>query len=373
MLIAPKGSPDAPVWVIVDKPLANDIDKGYLFSSGLGYVWDKMMKDAGLDNYFVICRKPDTEDAMSGGSWESDLAYYKPKFIIPLDAAGKWLLPELNKKVRGKAAKQQWGIEDSEIAKYAGSILTSDKLAWPHYIVPTIGPQEVIKQWKLRDIVVSCDLQKVAAELQYYEKNNKLQELPKIEAKIDFESFDELLFILEQMLHADWISNDIETVYPKAPTKTQPSQFYKILPGYPITIGLATSTSSGISFDLFRDSVSETRELWKFLAKLLWVVPSVGQNFFNFDANFYEMLGFKIDLSRCRDTMILHHLLWPELPHKLQFLARQYTRHRFWKDEGAGWSIKDMRGMKVYNVKDVCATLEIFHAEMQEIKERGLD
>ena len=66
--------------------------------------------------------------------------------------------------------------------------------------------------------------------------------------------------------------------------------------------------------------------------------------------------------------MILHHLLWPELPHKLQFLARQYTRHRYWKDEGAGWTIKNMAGMKIYNVKDCCVTLEIFDREMEEIK-----
>lgn len=373
MIIAPKGSPDAPVWVIVDKPLSNDIDKGYIYSSGLGYVWDKMMREAGIPDYFVIARKPDSEDKFAGGSWESSLHHYKPKFIITVDAAGKWLLPELEKKQRGKSAKQQWGIEDSEIGKYAGSILTSDRLDWPHYIVPTIGPAEVVKQWKLRDIVVNCDLSKLASELNYFRVEKKLQELPKIEAKIDFESFDELLFILDSYRNSEYLSNDIETIYPKAPTKTQPSQFYKILPGYPITIGLANSTDAGISFDLFRESTSETRELWKRLAIVLRDVPSIGQNFFNFDANFYEMLGFKLPLDKCRDTMILHHILWPELPHKLQFLARQYTRHRYWKDEGAGWSAKDMRGMKIYNVKDVCATLEIFHSEMEEIKERGLE
>lgn len=375
-IIAPKGNPDAPVWVLLEQPLSGDTDKGYCFSAPLGYVWDKMMRDAGIDNYYVIAKNPlettDPSARNTAGSWESSLYHYKPTIIIPLDSAGKSLCPELHKKF---SAKKGENPEDaSSIAKYAGSILTSPNINWPHYVIPTLHPSDIVRQWKLRDVVVSCDLGKAAAELEWYKThNNTLQELPIIDAKIDFETFDELLYILREYEKSSWISNDIETIYPKAPTKTQPSQYYKILPGYPITIGLAASTTSGISFDLFRDSKSETRELWKVLAKLLKEVPSVGQNFFNFDSNFYEMLGFRLPLEKCRDTMILHHLLWPELQHKLQFLARQYTRHPYWKDEGAGWSPKNMRGMKIYNVKDVCVTLEIFDKQMEEIRARGLE
>lgn len=373
MLIGSKGNPTAPVWVLVDRPLSGDKDKGYVYSSPLGYVFDKMMRDAGIGDYFVTAMRPlvDDEDAaVSGGSWLSAITHYRPPIIIPLDACGKQLLPEMHKKFAGKKGNPE---DASAISKYAGSILTSPNLNFPHYVIPTIGPMDVVRQWKLRDIVVSCDLAKAGSELEYYLANNRtLQELPKINAKVDFESFDELIYILESYLQYEWLSNDIETIYPKAPTKTQPSQFHKILPGYPITIGLAPTTTDGISFDLFRESAKETRFLWQVLAKVLKRVKSVGQNFFNFDANFYEMLGFRLPLAECRDTMILHHLLWPELPHKLQFLARQYTRHPFWKDEGAGWSIKNMRGMKIYNVKDCCVTLEVFHKEMDEIKERGL-
>lgn len=370
-LIHPKGNPASPVWVIVNRPMSGDTAKGYMYSSPMGYVWDKMMNDAGINDYYVTSRLPDSDDHSTGGDWESKLYHYKPPIIIPLGSAGRWLVPEMTKKHNKKTIDYD---RDSEIAKYAGSILTSDKLKWPHYIIPTLEPQDIIKQWKLRDIVVSCDLAKASAELAYYEANNRqLNPLPQIDAKINFESFDELLFILKEMQHAEWVSNDIETIYPRKPTKTVKSQFYKILPGYPITIGLAVNNTSGISFNLFRDSTTETRELWKTLYNLLKGVRSVGQNFFNFDANFYEALGFKLPLKDCRDTMILHHLLWAELPHKLQFLARQYTRHPFWKDEGAGWSIKNMDMMKRYNVKDVCVTLEIFHAELAEMKARGLE
>lgn len=369
-LIAPKGSPSSPVWVLIDKTMSGDIDKGFVFSSPTGYVFDKMMRDAGFSDYYVIARKSDADDPDMETKWLNALQYYKPPIIIPLGSAGKGLLRELEpKKKRPNSTR-----DDSEISKYSGSILTASaqQLNWPHYIIPTVEPIDVIKQWKLRDIIVSCDLAKAYAELEYFQKHKVLNPLPKIDAKIDFESFDELLFILNSYLDAEYISNDIETVYPRKPSKTCPSSFYKILPGYPITIGLSRDQFSGISFDLFRGKTSETRELWKVLARLLWEVPSIGQNFFNFDANFYEALGFRLPLEKCRDTMIMHHLLWAELPHKLQFLARQYTRHPFWKDEGAGWTIKNMRQMKIYNVKDVVATYEIFLAEQEELKERGL-
>jgi hypothetical protein len=369
-LIAPKGSPASPVWIILDRPFSSDIEKGYLLSGGMGFVWDKIMREAGMPNYYATCLHPDTDDFHIGGSWESYLQSEKPPIIIPLDSAGKALLPEMIPQPKKKGGMIAW--DASNISKYCGSIQTSDRISWPHYVIPTYGPQEIIKQWKMRDIVINCDLGKAAAELEYWNQHKALQPLPEIEAKIDFDSFDELLYIIDSFRDSEYISNDIETIYPKPPTKTIPSQFYKILPGYPVTIGLSRDNKFGVSFNLFRDSTVETRELWKRLARLLADTPSVGQNFFNFDANFYECLGFKLPLDKCRDTMILHHLLWAELPHKLQFLARQYTRHPYWKDEGAGWSPKNMKRMKIYNVKDVCATMEIFWREREEAIARGI-
>jgi len=371
--VANSGNPACPVWVMLSKPLSGDSDKGYLFSSPMGYVFDKMMREAGLPDYFVTCNQPNT-DSNAGGDWESYLMHHKPAIIIPLGAVGAQLSERLVPKYRSAKYDPE---RDSEISKYAGSLLTADRLpnvTWPHYVVPTYEPLDIVKQWKMRDVVISCDLAKAASEYEYWRTHaHTMQPLPERTPKINFDSFDELLYILDTFFNYPLLSNDIETIYPRAPTKTQPSQFYKVLPGYPITIGLAPTIEFGISFDLFRESTVETRELWKKLAKLLWEVPSLGQNFFNFDANFYEMLGFRLPLEKCRDTMIQHHLLWPELPHKLQFMARQYTREPYWKDEGAGWSINNMAAMKVYNCKDVMCTLEIYYAQLEEMKTRGLE
>lgn len=369
--IGNKGNPTSNCWVIVDTPLSGDEDKGYLFSSPMGYVFDKMMQDAGISDYYVTCMRPNTDHLDSWANIVGALNQFKPPIIIPLGHAGKNLLTCMHPK-RSKGGHDN-ASRESELSKYSGSILSSSELTYSHYIIPTEHPIDIIKQWKLRDIVVSCDLGKASSELEYWKTHaHTLEPLPTREHKIDFESFDELLYIIDSFRNYPYVSNDIETVYPKAPTKTQPSQFYKILPGYPITASLAISSTYSISFDFFRETVSETRELWKHLYNLLWEVPSIGQNFFNFDANFYECLGFRLPLDKCRDTMILHHLLWAELPHKLQFLTRQYTREPYYKDEGHGWSLKNMRQLKIYNCKDTLVTYEIFEKQMEEIKQRGL-
>ena len=319
------------------------------------------MQDAGFKDYYVTCLMP-TKDAFTGGDWESRINNHKPKIIIPLDSAGGQFNKALIPTRRGANYDEE---KDSEISKYAGSLLQCDRFQWPHYVVPTYGPDFIARQWKQRDIVVSCDLQKAALELEYWRKNGILQPLPIRTCQIDFSCFDELLHIIMDMRNTPIISNDIETIYPR-----DKSVWKGLHPGYPITIGLASSASFGISFNLFRDNVVETRELWRALNNLFKETIQLGQNFFNFDINFYKMLGFEIDPKRVIDTMIRHAILWPELQHKLQFLTRQYTRQPYYKDEGHGWSLKDMRGLKHYNCLDVCVTREVYDEQEKEFEER---
>lgn len=360
MYIHPKGNPLSDVWVIIDTPISTDKDKGYVFSGGMGYIFDQMMRDAGLPNYYVRATRPDLKVPEGYINIQADLNIYKPKIIIPLDHIGQKLCKELivDPKDRNKN-------KSSEIEKYSGSLLISDQLQYPHYVIPTFGPQRVMAQYKIRDQVVYCDLAKAAGELEYFKQYGSLNPLPQRTLKIDFDTFDELLSIIDSFLNYPLLSNDIETIYPK-----KGSQFYKKHPGYPITIGLAPSKDFGISFDLFRESKSETIELWRRLNRVFKSVPQIGQNFFNFDINFYEALGFEILDFKVKDTIIRHHVLWPELPHKLGFLTRQYTRQPFYKDDGKQWSLKDLRGLKRYNALDACVTLEVFEREEEEFNER---
>ena len=59
------------------------------------------MEDAGFSDYYVTCYRPDTEHLNAFANIDGALAQYKPRIIIPLDAAGQKLCPEL-KTVRRK-------------------------------------------------------------------------------------------------------------------------------------------------------------------------------------------------------------------------------------------------------------------------------
>lgn len=357
-----KGSPYSQTWVVIEAPYTQDKDKKFLFSGSYGYVWDKMMRQAGFNDYYVISRRPDLDNKNSFVIIENELNHYKPPIIIVLEEAGKHLCTELEK----RHVKQKGIIDESEsdIEKYAGSLLQSPRLNYPHYIIPTFTPDTVCKDWSLRDIVASLDLEKAKDELDFFLKTGNLNSLPIRDLKYDIKDYDELISYLERFRNAKLLSNDIETIY-----TNKKNPFYPH-PGYPVTIGLADSVDFGISFNLFRDSKIETVDLWKRLYNLFQEVPQLGQNFFNFDSFRYEALGFKIDFSKVKDTMIRHHILWPELSHKLQFMTRQYTRQPYYKDEGKQWNMKDMKQLRRYNCLDVCVTLEVYLAQEKEFDER---
>jgi hypothetical protein len=358
MFIHPKGNPASPVWVIVDAPFEQDAKAGYVYSGSYGYIFDMMMAEAGLPNYYVIARRPHLlEHTDAYNIVENDLNSRKPPIIIPIESAGNFLVPEMGPTTRQKGLR-------SNIEKYAGSLLNSTLLSYAHYIIPTYGPDTIVRDWASRDIVTSVDLGRAASELAYWKTHGVHQPLPERTLRYEDIPFDELVNLLNSWKGVPMLSNDIETVYPKAKSN------YYGHPGYPVTIGLAPSKDMGISFNLFRDKKSEEVELWRLLAWLLWNVPQLGQNFFNFDVNFYEMLGFRIQLEKVQDTMLRHHVLWPELPHKLQFLTRQYTREPYYKDEGKRWSLKNMTSLRKYNCKDVCTTIEVWEEQEKEFDKR---
>jgi hypothetical protein len=370
-----KGDPHSQIWVTVDEPYQKDAEKGFLFSSGLGYIFDKMMKEAGITDYYVTCRKPDLEDKSSYRIIENDLNHYRPPLIIALGNTASYLCKEVrdaNTRKGRRSAKEIAGLlieneEETPLDKYAGSLLCSNLLTYPHYIIPSYLPDSIMADWSLRDIIVSLDLGKAKSELDYYKQNGLIQPLPDRKLLYDL-SFFEILKLLDYFEHScSLLSVDIETVYCK-----KNSFFYPHI-GYPTCIGIASSRDLGISFPLFRESEYEQIILWRKLDKLFKEKKILGQNFFEFDVSRLNCLGFDIPLSNIVDTRIRHHILWAELPHSLQFMTRQYTRQPFYKEDGKQWSMKDMSGLRRYNCLDVTVTMEVFEQQEIEIKERGIE
>jgi len=88
-------------------------------------------------------------------------------------------------------------------------------------------------------------------------------------------------------------------------------------------------------------------------------------------------LGFKdrIMVHGCwLDTMLAHHLLYPQLPHNLGYLVSQYTDYPFHKDDASDWrDMNDIDMLWRYNVKDVACTLLIAEKILDELREAKLD
>lgn len=357
--ISPKGSPISRLWILAEAPLAKDSAKGYLFSSPMGWSFDKMMGEIGLNNYFVTYIEPnDSAHPQYKDKVIAAMNQYKPPLILSLDLGATTLLP--NKLFKTK--------NGNSVLSQAGSLLTSDQLAYEHYIMPTLGPVSCMANWTERQVVKYIDLGKLREEMDYLQSNGSLNPLPsyQIDVSLD-EDFPRLLDKLGTWLWSPEITHlsvDIENIYPR-----DKSDFYGH-PGYPVIVAIAPNACHGISFHLFREDTKETALLWKVLCKLFWEKKIIGQNFFAHDAWYFDLIGLNVNRKNIIDTMYMHAVLWPELSHKLQFLTRQYTRQPYYKDENSGAGKKERERWMRYNATDSVVTYAVWKAMCDELDTR---
>jgi len=358
-LIHPRGDPASRIWIVLDHAFPSDEAKGYLLSGGLGYVYEKMFTEAGLSLFdaYVCARRPDTDNPNSYSSVDSSLVHYRPPLVLAVNEVGSYYLEELRMKGEQKSYKTQ-------LNKYVGSLLSSAILGYPHFMIPIHGPDICAQQWDERNVTTYVDFQKLRDEFSFWKTTGNLRPLPQRTLLHGDMELREILNYLERFSRSRYVSTDIETVYPK-----KGSSFYPH-PGYAIVIGLADSKDFGVSFELFRSLPHENRILWRALEEALENTVLIGQNFFNFDSYFLKALGFSIKFERLLDTLIRHHILWPELPHTLQFMTRQYTRQPYYKDDGKHWALKHMNSLKRYNALDVTVTYEVFEGQEEDFKDR---
>lgn len=93
--------------------------------------------------------------------WE-ELEEYKPSIIVACGGIPMSLLCPftLSKK---KPIRPRIGT-------FRGSLLKSDRLSWPHYIIPIYHPAFIFKEYSERDINIFC-LEKVREEWEYLNRN----------------------------------------------------------------------------------------------------------------------------------------------------------------------------------------------------------
>jgi|SRR5580765_1229292 len=373
-MIRDYGDINNPLWVVTKEPYAKDAENGYIYSGGYGYSFKKTWKLSGAPDPFITCVNPelsvDTDWNVHFPLFLQRLNNAKPKIIVSLgDDLITRLVPATaprQKKTSGKQASALW--------KWAGSLLQSPLLNFEHYIIGTYTPDFVTNNWDLHEIQGYIDFGRAKSELDYYNLHNSLQPMP-VRSIITEPTYETVCDYLRWLLDAhanhnlpceNFVSSDIETIRPK-----KASPYYDLgHSGYTYTISLAPSPKEAISFCLWDYPPSQAIIIWRLLARVLNEIPQIGQNYFTFDSHHLEALGYKICLVCCSDTMLRHHILWPGLPHKLQFQTRQYTREPYYKDEGKNWTVKHKHQLMRYNCLDTMVTYEIWIAQEEEFNDR---
>jgi len=366
MIIRDYGDEKNPIWVVMREPYAKDSEQGYLLSCGYGHNFKKTWKLSGASDPFITSINPELSVPYDWASQSllflTKINNYQPKIIVVLgDELLNTFVPYTKQK----------NVKASSLTKWAGSLLRSDLLTYDHYIIPSYEPDFVSSNWDYHEIQGFIDFGHVKEEIDYFNANNKLNPLP-MRSIITNPTYDNLCDYLRWLV-SEWsanrlsfVSSDIETIRPKKSTN------YHTIghPGYTYTISLAPSIKEAISFCFWDYPAEQAIKIWRLLNAVLSQVPQIGQNYFSFDSHHLEALGYRIYLSLCQDTLLRHHILWPGLPHKLQFQTRQYTREPYYKDEGKNWSSKQKHQLMRYNCLDAMVTYEIYLAQEGEFNDR---
>jgi hypothetical protein len=360
------GDPQNPLWVIINEPYAKDAEQSYIFSGGYGYNFKKTWKLSQAPDPFITALNSDlsrpTDYKVDFNALIARIMRFQPKIIVALgDETLNAFCPmtvQKNKKA-------------SALTKWAGSLMVSPSINYPHYVLGTYTPDFVSTNWFYHEIVGFLHFGKVKSELDYLRANGTIHPLP-LRTLITNPSCNQLCDYLLYIFNAyannsiNYVSSDIETIRPRK------NSYYHTTghPGYLYTLSLAPSPREAISYCMWDYPLEQACKIWSLTNKVLSKVPQIGQNYFTFDSHHLEACGIKICLSACSDTMLRHHILWPSLPHKLQFQTMQYTREPYYKDEGKNWSSRQKHQLMRYNCLDSCVTYEIWEAQELEFKAR---
>jgi len=369
-----RGNPFAPICVIGEAPDDEENKSGLPFVGASGKEQDRMLHEAGIapnEVWFTNPYKvqPPNNDLslletrgipldLYENQFYEELRQYKPTIIICAGAtAMKLLCPQTGKR-RGQKI-------EFLIGKWRGSILTSPShiLTWSHYVIPVQHPAYIFREWSERQISVMI-YEKAKEEYEYMRKFGRLQPLPERQFLLapKFPTLYEFLTpLIEKRTR---ISVDVELLWQRQ-NKALNLKSERLL----YTIAIAPSPYLATSFCLWDYTETETAQLFGLLSQLLRNCPQIGQNYLAFDCHWLGTVGLRPNVNLVDDTLVRHHVLWIELPHKLDFQAMHLTREPYWKDEAHHWYVgADKFALLRYNCKDAAVTYEIFLAQDEEMQ-----
>lgn len=354
-----EGDPNAVLMIVGESPGSRETIEGRPFVGPTGQRFEEILRRIGLERSSLwltnACKYepklppkrkmewfwqggvkkgapagPPTPQFMEGiQELREEIATVKPAVVVPMGNPALWALTG------------NYGI-----TSYRGSILEA-QLVPGQKVVPAIHPSYFVRgNWAEHPLLV-WDLRRAKEEC-----DDPSIQLPK-RTFITWPSEGEIRDAVSRLLSVRTVAIDTEWFDPD----TLACVGFSDDPSWAICIPASAPGAIQAYEAIFR---SECRKVF--------------QNAM-FDTVYLERIGLRVkDLDSegnrlIEDTMVGHHVCWPDIRKGLETTTSIYTREPYYKDEYKVATQKlDLDLFWEYNCKDVCVTLEIWQALQNEFE-----
>jgi uracil-DNA glycosylase family 4 len=243
------------------------------------------------------------------------------------------------------------------IRKFRGSVLTvhgASELTKIYKVMPILGPYPFLYQDDKLKYITRIDFNKIGKYLNDSPPPENLHNLWICKGPSALRAFIERSYKPDGLLVFD-----IETFM-----------------GIPTCISLCFDGYESVCIPLLDQSIdSDSRALMSYqIAKLLASpIRKVNQNI-KYDQKILERWDYQVN-NIVGDTMIAASTLYCEFPKNLGFLTSIYTDLPYFKDEGRQYDPTHHKKEQfyLYNAKDSLSTFQIYHKQLGEIQEQGVE
>ncbi len=241
----------------------------------------------------------------------------------------------------------------TEILKWRGSPLPCAFERFNQTVIPTIHPAATLRGTFLWQYFIISDLQKAKR----WSKGEGVFPNKNFIVGTSAEEAIEYLHMIEQLDEYAWdieIWNNQISCISFAPN-----------PEEAMSIALINMHKPGRNYF----TPQEEAEIWRGLARTLGTDSfKIGQNLM-FDASWMYHFHHIITRGEIGDTMLAHHIMYPDFPKGLDFLCSIYTDGEYYKEDRKLWKkLKvDQERFWRYNARDSTDTYQVWNALQDEL------
>ncbi len=353
---------EADIILIGEAPAAQEMKAGRPFIGQAGKVLDQLLHSAGIIRREVYITNVFPHPISSGA------AYVHPKRgpTAELSEAALELANRLSN-TKAKVLVPMGAVAlaattgKTQITKYRGSILEATPAFMGRKVIPTIHPAATLRGQYIWRYFIIQDFKRTRREATFPEIRRPERSLIIAPSHQDATSY------LEDILKsASEVGVDIEI------SNHQVS-----------CISFAKSSASCISIP-FKGynaqpfySESEEASLWLLIAMIMEAphITKIGQNLI-FDTSVMLQKNNIHTKGPIADTMIAHHIIYPDFPKGLDFLCSTLTDEPYYKDEGKIWdkdfpTDSEWEQFWIYNAKDSAVCMDIWPQLLDEMTNDG--